>query len=85
MGSSYWIYDATYRLLGILETWPVIYVETLFSYQEYEEESLTIAVEFILIQIVSCRTAAVEATNGVNTVEFTPSIAGGTLISICMR
>ena len=60
------------------------FVETLFSYQEHNEETLTIAVESILIQMVSCRTAAVEVTNGVSTVEFTPSIVGGTLISICM-
>ena len=62
-----------------------IYVETLFSYQENNVETLTIAVEYILIQIVSCRTSVVEATNGVSTVDFTPSIVGGTLISICMR
>jgi len=60
-------------------------VKILFSYQEHNEETLTIAVQSILIQIVSCKTTAVEAANGVNTVEFTPSIVGGTLISICMR
>jgi len=58
------------------------FVETLFSYQEHNEETLTTAIESILIQIVACRTAAVEATNGVSTAEFTPSIVDCTLISV---
>ena len=58
------------------------FVETLFSYQEHNEVALTTAIESILIQLVACRTAAVEATNGVNTVEFTPSIVDCTLISV---
>ena len=48
-------------------------------------KQLTSAVQSIPIQLVACPTAAVEATNRISTVVFTPSIVGGTLINICIK
>jgi len=48
-------------------------------------KQLTSAVQSIPIQLVACPTAAVEATNGISTVVFTPSIVGSTLINVCIK
>ena len=45
--------------------------ESLYS---HNESALTIAVQSIFIQVISCVTAAVEAPNGVSTTVFTASI-----------
>jgi len=43
---------------------------------------LTTAIQSIRIQLVACKTAAVEATNGVATDVFTSSFVDGALVNV---
>ena len=52
------------------------------SLYSHNESILTIAIQFISVQLVSCVTAADEAPNGVSTIVFTPSICCVTFINI---